>query len=202
MGLYQRHVLPWIIDKTMRQDMFRPYRRRALAQASGRVLEIGMGSGVNAAYYGPDAALIVGVEPAPELVARARRAMGTRALRIVEGSAESLPLASDSVDTVVTTWTLCSIPDVAAALREARRVLRRDGRLIFVEHGRADDPRVQRWQDRLTPVWKRLAGGCHLNRPIADLVREAGFAIEQLDTGYLEGPRPLTFTYEGRARPR
>jgi ubiquinone/menaquinone biosynthesis C-methylase UbiE len=99
------------------------------------------------------------------------------------------------------TWTLCSLADPAAALAEMRRVLKRDGDLLFVEHGRAPDASVVRWQDRLTPLWTRVSGGCHLNRPIADLIRTAGFSIVDLRTGYMRGPRPFTFMYEGLARP-
>ena len=119
---------------------------------------------------------------------------------LLRGAAEALPLERHSIDTVVTTWTLCTIADVAAALDEMRRVLRPSGRLLFVEHGLSPDANVRRWQDRLTPVWKRLGGGCHLNRPIRDLIEGAGFRIEQLQTGYMQGPRPMTYMYEGSAR--
>jgi SAM-dependent methyltransferase len=98
------------------------------------------------------------------------------------------------------TWTLCSIPDVQRALTEMRRVLKPHGQLLFVEHGRSPDVNVRRWQDRLTPLWRRIGGGCHLNRPIRTLVEEAGFRIEEIETGYMKGPRPMTFMYEGRAR--
>lgn len=118
----------------------------------------------------------------------------------VRGSAEAIPLEDESVDTVVTSWTLCSIPDVQRALQEVRRVLKPSGRLLFVEHGLAPEPRVRRWQQRLTPVWRRLAGGCHLDRPVDQLIEEAGLRIEQLETGYMAGPRPMTFMYEGVAR--
>jgi ubiquinone/menaquinone biosynthesis C-methylase UbiE len=106
------------------------------------------------------------------------------------------------MDTVVTTWTLCSIPGAPAALADMRRVLKPGGRLLFVEHGQAPESRVRWWQDRLTPIWKRCAGGCHLNRPIAGLIEEAGFRIDRLDTGYMRGPKPMTFMYEGSASPR
>jgi ubiquinone/menaquinone biosynthesis C-methylase UbiE len=105
------------------------------------------------------------------------------------------------VDTVVAAWTLCSIPDVSRALREMRRVLRPGGQLLFVEHGRSPDARIARWQDRLTPAWRTVAGGCHLNRPVGRLLEEAGFRMTRLDTGYMKGPRPMTFMYEGAAEP-
>jgi ubiquinone/menaquinone biosynthesis C-methylase UbiE len=120
--------------------------------------------------------------------------------KLIEASAESIPLDDSSVDTVVTTWTLCTIPDVAKALAEMRRVLKPDGRLLFVEHGLSPDQGVRKWQNRLTPVWKKIAGGCHLNRPIAKLVEAAGFRVWGLDTGYMRGPKPMTFIYEGAAR--
>ncbi len=180
----------------MRDRRFVPYRQRVLALAEGRVLEIGAGSGVNLPFYSDRTTEIVGLEPHPKLRAMAERA----GLRVIQGSAEAIPLDSASVDCVVTTWTLCSIPDAAAALEEMRRVLRPGGRLLFVEHGLAPDAGVQRWQQRLTPLWKHIAGGCHLDRDIPGLIRKAGFDIVQLETGHMEGPRPMTFMYEGWAR--
>jgi ubiquinone/menaquinone biosynthesis C-methylase UbiE len=119
---------------------------------------------------------------------------------MLQGTAEAIPLETASVDTVVTTWTLCSIPDVTAALAEMRRVLKPGGALLVVEHGRAPDAAVARWQDRLTPLWKPIAGGCHLNRKIDALIHDAGFAVTDLRAGYMRGPRPFTFMYEGRAK--
>lgn len=204
MSLYQRYVLPRLVHASMRQPRFLPYRRRAVQAARGCVLEIGVGSGLNLPLYSQDVTHVIGLEPSATLLAKAREASASagRPIELVEGTAEAIPLETGTVDTVVTTWTLCTIPDVAAALAEVRRVLGPDGRLLLVEHGRAPDPRVTRWQDRLTPLWRRIAGGCHLNRPIRDLVEGAGFRVEQLETGYMEGPRPMTFTYEGSARPR
>jgi len=122
-------------------------------------------------------------------------------VELIEGSAESIPLDRHSIDTVVTTWTLCSIPHVSKALAEMRRVLKPQGQLLFVEHGQAPDESVRRWQDRLTPAWKRVGGGCHLNRPIRQLIEGAGFSLLTLETGYMKGPKPMSFMYEGRARP-
>ncbi len=202
MGFYRDHVLPRLIDLAMRQQVLRAYRERTIGGAEGRVLEIGAGSGLNLPLYGPAARSVVAVEPSPRLIrlAARRAAMAKVPVEFVEGSAEALPLADASIDTVVTTWTLCSIPDVAQALREARRVLRPGGSLLFVEHGRAPEPGIRRWQDRLDPLWSRFAGGCHLNRPIDRLLREAGFRLDQLDNFRLPGPRTHTFMYEGPRR--
>lgn len=203
MGFYTDRILPHLIHHAMRGRDFVPYRRRVLARAAGRVLEIGIGSGENLGYYGPGVTEILGLEPHPVLAAKARRLARESSVpvRIAESGAEQIPLDGGCIDTVVTTWTLCSIPDVALALQEMRRVLQPDGRMLFVEHGLAPDARVRRWQHRLTPVWKRVAGGCHLDRPIQALVEAAGFHIEDIGTGYMPGLRPMTFLYEGCARP-
>jgi ubiquinone/menaquinone biosynthesis C-methylase UbiE len=198
MGIYADHVLPWLIDRAMRQKMLQPYRARVIGAAEGRVLEIGVGSGLNLPLYRSAANAVVGVEPSRPLLDRAHRQPAQVPIELVEGSAETLPLDDRSVDTVVTTWTLCTIPDPVRALTEARRVLRPGGALLFVEHGRAPEPGVARWQDRLDPLWSRLAGGCHLNRPIDVLIRSAGFRLE---TSRVPGPRTHTFLYEGRALP-
>jgi len=196
-GFYSQHVLPWLIDTAMRNGRFTPYRQRVVPAAEGRVLEIGAGSGVNLPYYSARATEVLGLEPHPKLQTMAS---GT-GFRMVNGSAEAIPLERASVDTVVTTWTLCSIPNADVALGEMRRVLRPGGRLLFVEHGLAPEARVQLWQHRLTPLWKRIGGGCHLDRVIPELIREAGFEMVELKAGYMAGPRPLTFMYEGSARP-
>lgn len=122
-------------------------------------------------------------------------------VELLEASAEAIPLDDHTADAVVTTWTLCTIPDPVRALREMQRILRPEGRLLFVEHGRSPDARVRAWQDRLTPVWRRLAGGCHLNRQIDALLAEGGFRIERLEPGYGMGPRPFAYLYRGVARP-
>jgi ubiquinone/menaquinone biosynthesis C-methylase UbiE len=204
MGFYEDRVLPHLLHFAMRQEVLVAYRQRAVCGAHGRVLEVGVGSGLNLPLYTGAVTHVVGLDSSSHLLVKARQlqqASGS-SIELIEGSAEALPLEKQSIDTVVTTWTLCSIPDVTAALQEMRRVLKPSGRLLFVEHGRAPDERVRRWQDWLTPAWKRLAGGCHLNRPIRELVEDSGFTIERVETGYMEGPKPMTFMYEGTARPR
>jgi ubiquinone/menaquinone biosynthesis C-methylase UbiE len=203
MGFYNDVILPRLIDLAMRNKQLRPFRERVVGAAEGRVLEIGVGSGRNLPFYRAAAREIYALEPAPRLVAMARNAprATTMPVTFIEASAEAIPLDEHSVDTVVMTWTLCSIPEAVAALAEMRRVLRPGGRLMFVEHGQAPDARVRWWQDRLTPVWRRIGGGCHLNRPIRGMIESAGFRIDRIETGYIPGPKPMTFMYEGSARP-
>ncbi len=203
MGIYQRSIVPWLVHLSMRNERFAPYRGRVVSAAAGRVLEIGIGSGLNLPFYRDVVNEVLGVEPSAKLLGMARDAARRQPVpvELIEGSAEAIPLADRSIDTVVTTWTLCSIPDVARALQEMRRVLRPGGRLLFVEHGQAPEPRVRRWQDRLTPAWRCLAGGCHLNRAIESLIMNTGFRIERIDKAYMAGPKPMTFMYEGSARP-
>jgi ubiquinone/menaquinone biosynthesis C-methylase UbiE len=168
------------------------------------VLEIGIGSGLNLPFYSHKVERLIGLDPSPKLLSMVRRKLkhNSSSVELIEGSAEAIPLENNSVDAVVTTWTLCSIPNAERALREMHRVLRSGGRLLFVEHGRAPEPNVVWWQDRLTPAWKRIGGGCHLNRAIKTLIEGAGFQFDRFETGYMRGPKPLTFMYEGSARPR
>ncbi|MGH8179300.1 MAG: class I SAM-dependent methyltransferase [Steroidobacter sp.] len=204
MNWYEDHVLPHLINLSMRNRHLAPYRRRVISGAKGRVLEVGLGSGLNLPFYASEVTEILGLEPSPRLITMAEAIAGRRSpipTRMIKGSAEAIPLEDRSVDTVVTTWTLCTIPHPLAALREMKRVLKPTGQLLFVEHGQAPEERIRKWQDRLTPAWKRIGGGCHLNRPIPALIHEAGFSIAQLETGYMKGPKPMTFMYEGRACP-
>lgn len=203
MGFYARHVLPCLLHAAMRQAVLLPFRTRVAGAAEGRVLEIGIGSGLNLPLYGPNVSEVVGVDPSPALLSRARAAAGRcRApVTLFEGSAEALALDDQSFDTVVTTWSLCTIPDARQALVEVRRVLRPGGVLLLAEHGRVPEPRVALWQDRLDPIWTRIAGGCHLNRPIDVLLSSAGFRLDEITTARVPGPRTHTFMFEGRARP-
>jgi len=203
MSFYNDHVLPHLINLSMRNRELLPYRERAIAQAEGRVLEVGSGSGLNLPLYGSRVQEVLGLEPAARLMNMAEHAAGRAKVPVtfIAGSAEAIPIESNSIDTVVMTWTLCSIPDALRALTEMRRVLKPAGHLLFVEHGLAPEENVRKWQNRLTPAWKRIGGGCHLDRPIRALIESAAFTITQLQTGYMKGPKPLTFLYEGRASP-
>jgi ubiquinone/menaquinone biosynthesis C-methylase UbiE len=186
----------------MQQKQLVKYRRAVVGEASGQVLEIGAGSGLNFPFYGNRVERLIALDPSPRLLGFARRRAAAAEVRVefLLGSATAIPLADHSIDTVVMTWTLCSIPDASTALTEMRRVLKGDGQLLFVEHGLAPDPAVERWQHRLTPMWRHVAGGCHLNRKMDQLIQSAGgFGFRKLQTGYAPGPRPMTFMYEGCA---
>jgi ubiquinone/menaquinone biosynthesis C-methylase UbiE len=204
MGFYQNQIVPLLINLTMRQRNLTAYRSRVVPAAEGQVLEIGIGSGLNLPFYTRNVRQVIGLDPSQKLLSMARGnlRLGLSPVEFIEGSAEAIPLETKIIDTVVMTWTLCSVPNAGRALREMSRVLKPTGRLLFVEHGRAPDPNVQWWQDHMTPVWKRLGGGCHLNRAIKLLIEDAGFKFERFETGYMVGPQPMTFMYEGSARPR
>lgn len=201
MGLYSKYLLPHVIDLAMRNPETRRLREVWIPQARGDVLEVGIGSGLNLGFYSHQVSRVYGVDPSLELQRMARKRAGPIDVEFLLQSAEnSLPLPSGSIDTVVLTWTLCSIPDPRKALIEMKRVLKSDGRLIFIEHGRAPDSGVAAWQDRITPIWKHIGGGCHLNRKTDEIIQEAGFRIAELTTSYLRGPRPMTYTYQGAAQ--
>jgi len=204
MGFYARHVLPRLIDATMRKEDTARLRAAWVPRASGEVLELGIGSGLNLPFYSGEVRKVYGVDPSLELqrLARQRATGGRVEVQFLAQSAEEpLPLGSASIDTAVVTWSLCSIPDAPKALGHVKRVLKPSGLLIFLEHGRSPDPGVVAWQDRITPLFKRIGGGCHLNRKIDDLIATAGFRIGEMTTGYQPGPRMLTYTYQGVARP-
>lgn len=203
MGFYQAKIVPHLVNLAMRNRELTPYRERVLAGAQGRVLEIGAGSGANLQLYPARVKDLLALEPSPKLISMARGAVSRSAVdvKFIQGSAESIPLDRGTIDTVVMTWTLCSILEAAQALSELRRVLKPSGNLLFVEHGEAPDPAIKRWQDRLNPYWKRFAGGCNLNRNVPTLLQHAGFRVTALNTGYMKGPKPFTFLYEGSASP-
>ena len=203
MGFYAKYVLPRFIDLAMRNRETTRLRAEWLPRARGDVLEVGIGSGLNLPFYTSDVRRVLGVDPSLELQRMPRARLGASLIQVdffAQSAETPLPLPAASVDTAVLTWTLCSIPDASSALRQIRRVLKPDAQLIFLEHGRAPDAPVVAWQDRLTPVWKRIGGGCQLNRKIDDIIQSAGFQIVELTTRYLPGPRPMTYTYQGLAR--
>lgn len=201
MTFYRERIVPFLLDRCMRAEVARVERERFVPLAAGRVIEIGVGSGLNFPFYTRRVGELIGVDPSTALLALARRRTGGAPCpaRLFAAAAEAIPAPDASVDTVLSTWTLCSVSDPAAALREARRVLKADGRFVFVEHGRAPDESVRRWQDRLNRPWRCVSGGCNMNRPIADLIEAAGFRFEQIDRGYVEGPRLLAYFYKGTA---
>jgi ubiquinone/menaquinone biosynthesis C-methylase UbiE len=203
MHAYERYLLPWLIHLAMRSRAAAAERARIVPLASGTVVEIGVGSGLNLAYYGPGVERLYALDPSAPLLRMAKRRAARHAMAVewIEGQAEAIPLGQGVADTVVTTWTLCSVTDPIRTLRELRRVLRPQGQLLFVEHGRAPDPGVRAWQARLTPTWRRIGGGCHLDRSIDALLRAGGFGLETLETGYGVGPRPFAYLYRGVARP-
>lgn len=201
-GFYDRYILPRLIDAACSQPPMTRLRARYLQQAKGRVLEIGIGSGLNLPHYPSAVTQITGVDPAAELTAKAeQRARGIAApVEVIGTSGEALPCATESFDTVVCTWTLCSIPNPDAAVAEMRRALKPGGQLIFVEHGRSDEPGVARWQRRIEPIWKRIGGGCHLTRRADELIRAGGFALGAFESGYEQGPKIAAFMMHGVAR--
>ncbi len=203
MGLYSKYVLPRLIDLAMRNKDTTRLRAECLPQARGEVLEIGIGSGLNLRFYSPEVRHVYGVDPSVELqrmAAERASAVPFEVTFFLQSAEEPLPLEDSSIDTVVVTWTLCSIPKPLLALRQMKRVLKASGRMIYIEHGRSADTGVTVWQDWMTPAWRRIGGGCHLNRKVDDLIRAAGFHISEQKTFYLPGPRPMTYTYEGVAR--
>ncbi len=203
MGFYREAILPRLCHLAMRNKGLISYRERVVGAAEGRVLEIGGGSGLNLPFYGPAVRDLLVLEPAASLLRMAQHAPRRVGLPVsfLNVSAEAIPLEDQSIDTIVTTWTLCTIPQVGMALSEMRRVLRLGGRLLLVEHGRSPDESVRRLQNYLTPAWRRISGGCHLNRPIQEVVEASGFRFDRLETGYMRGLKPMTFMYEGSARP-
>lgn len=203
MGFYDRHILPRVLQCSCGAPMVMELRRLVVPQARGEVLEIGCGGGLNIELYRPgQVRRVTGIDPAPPMLDRARQAVERAAVpvELIEAAAEALPFPDASFDTVVTTFTLCSVRDHGASLAEARRVLRPEGRLIFAEHGLAPETSVQRWQRRIEPVWKRLAGGCHLSRPVRSAIAATGFELTSGGARYLPAPKVFGWAEWGEAR--
>lgn len=203
MGFYDSRILPKLLNCCMSMGVIAEERARLVPRAHGKVLEIGIGSGLNLPFYGPDVESVTGVDPSAELgeMAKKHAAAVRFPVDFRQVSGERLPLADASFDCAVITWTLCTIPDPSAALREVRRVLKPGAELFFVEHGKAPDPGVVKWQDRLNKVWPGIAGGCNLNRKMDEIIASAGFRIDELQTSYRPGLKPMTYFYMGVARP-
>lgn len=203
MGLYSNYVLPQLVNLSCSASPHRRQREKVVPQAHGEVLEVGFGSGLNLPFY--DATRVTklwALEPSRGMRRLAASAVAEATLEVefLELPGEQIPLPDASVDTVLMTYTLCTIDDSQAALRGMARVLKPGGKLIFCEHGAAPDASVRRWQDRLNPIWRRFAGGCNLNRDVPRVLSDGGFAIDRIETMYLPGWRPGTFNYWGAAR--
>ena len=202
-GMYDRDILPRLLRCACGSKPVRYQRRKVVPDASGVILEVGMGSGENLPYYDRDnVKLIYGLEPSEGMRALARPVVEKSGLPVefIDLPGEEIPLPDNSVDTILLTFTLCTIPDRLAALEQMRRVLKPDGQLIFCEHGIAPDEGVARWQERINPIWSLFAGGCHINQPIPELIQDGGFSIDSMDQMYLPGtPKALGYNYWGTA---
>jgi SAM-dependent methyltransferase len=204
MGFYTKYLLPKAVHFICGTNRIMRQRKKIVSLAKGRVLEVGIGSGLNLPFY--DSARVEhvwGLDPSKELWVLAEKTAAQVKLHVefIRGRAEAIPLNDRSADTVLVTYSLCSVRAILPALREMRRILKPDGRLIFCEHGAAPDAAVRQWQNRLNPIWKRIAGGCNLNLPVPHLLEQAGFKIWKMDSMYLPGWKPATFNYWGAAGP-
>lgn len=203
MGFYEKHILPRAIDFACRQKVNMVQRERLIPLAKGKVLEIGIGTGLNLSFYKPESIQhLVAIDPSMDNW----NAKKIDALKLpfnfefIQAFAEKLPFENHSFDTVVITYTLCSIPDTYSAFQEIRRVLKTGGRLLFCEHGRAPDHSVERFQNFINPAWRKVGGGCNLNRDIPDLIQSGGFQLEVMEEKYLAGWKPVSYNYLGIAR--
>lgn len=202
LSLYSRRIFPWVLNTLMQDRAFQSLRAPTLANADGKILEIGFGSGMNMSEYPKTVREITAIDPSPELFLMAKERIRESGIQVqfVSGSAEDLPFANDEFATVVSTWSLCSIPDVRKALDEVFRVLKPGGAFLYIEHGLSPTPRWQLLQKRLTPIWKHIGGGCHLDRQIEELVAQAGFTLKKHTSFPLErGRMKLLHLYQGVA---
>ena len=200
MGIYEKYILPKLLNLAMKSPPMTKLRSKLIPMASGRVLEIGIGSGLNLPHYAPGVQ-VTGLDPSLELQRYAREVAKESGIDVefLAESGEQIPADDNSFDNVVMTWTLCTLPAPASALAEIRRVLKPGGKVIFAEHGKAPEAHIAKWQSRLNPAWRAIAGGCNLNREIEDLYLQGGFRFEQIERGYLPGPKFATYNYRGMA---
>jgi len=208
MKFYNKYILPQLINRVCSQYDISMMRSRLVPMAKGKTLEIGMGSGLNLPFYDPSKIdMVLGLEPVAHLRSMAEKKAIDLPFEVkfigVSGgvSGEDIPLEDNSVDTVLITYTLCTIPDVFKALKEMNRVLKPKGKLIFCEHGKSPDDHIFKWQNRLNPVWTKISGGCNLNRHISKMIQESGFKIVNLDSGYISPLKLVGFNYKGVAVP-
>lgn len=205
MGFYDERILPHLINCLCSTDDVMKLRSQLVPSCQGTVLEVGIGSALNLPFYDPGkVGLVYGLEPSEGMRRKAQSKLESSPVPVewLDLPGEKIPLEDNSVDTVLLTFTLCTIPDSQAALAQMRRVLRPEGRLLFLEHGQAPDTGVRKWQDRITPAWKKIAGGCHLNRPISHLLEDAGFRVEEIDNLYVPNtPKIAGYVYLGSASP-
>jgi len=202
MGFYQRHVLPILLDKACGCKPVRKQREKVIPLANGDVVEIGIGSGHNLPFYDQSKiSKLTGIDPDEYVWKKSakNRAAFHKPLERLGLSGESIPMDGNTADTVVVTYSLCTIPDPVKALREMHRILKPDGKLLFCEHGRAPDTNVEKWQNRIDPVWRKISGGCHSGRDIPALLRAAGFDNAVIEQDYIPGPKILSYNYWGHA---
>ena len=203
MGFYDTYILPHVINKTCSVGQVMKLRQRVVPRATGVVLEVGMGSGINLPLYDrTQVTKVYGLEPSEGMRRKAQANLRSSPVEVewLDLPGEAIPLPDNSIDTIVLTFTLCTIPDWEKALQQMFRVLRPEGKLLFCEHGQSPEPGVAKWQNRITPGWRKIAGGCHLNRPIADYLTQAGFTIKELENLYMpKAPKVAAYIYLGLA---
>lgn len=202
MSFYENHILPHLLNCACGLKDIAAQRQKVVPQAAGKVLEVGIGSGLNLPFYDQSRVEMVwGLEPSEGMRRKAQKNLNASSINVewLDLPGESIPLEDNVVDTVLLTYTLCTIPDWKKALEEMRRVLKPEGQLIFCEHGEAPDESVRKWQKRINPVWNKIAGGCHLNRPIPEFLTAGGFDIQTMEQDYIKGPKVAAYNYWGRA---
>ncbi len=201
MSFYEDRILPYMINRVLGTRDCQRQRKAVCAELTGTVLEVGFGSGLNLPFLPASVDKLYALDPAHlgRKLAAERLAACDVEVEFIDLQTDAYPLQDASVDSILSTWTLCTIPDLATALQEMRRILKPEGRLVFLEHGLADNPGTRQWQQRLNSLQQKIGGGCNLNRSITDAIESAGFRITQLENYYMQGPKPYTYMYQGSA---